>query len=332
MGTSEISLTRQRAASKKLRVCFPTGKVLCYASSKETFLQTLRNIDHGLFNKVDLELCHLPLLSRTIYPKYRKYMEDIGGGWYVNVQSDTDAKYRQLTIINEQLQLDLIVDMSSDFKGERVGRGAKAKGDLKVLFPNGKVIFEGNNQDTFINCIWELGIENVKRKNIQHVGKDLLTSIQKYSGQVQVGEHTWLTVPSSTKDKMKLLKIIGIALKQDLRIFNGEGETLSIKARPEKLAHGPRVTFDDGTIIEYVDTKELFIECIREFGVEAVRRTRIGYRGYPIVSSKPRYMGQKEIVPYRWIHVPVLNVEKKNCLIKIADMLGLQIKIYLPND
>lgn len=244
MDISKTCLARQRKASKKLRVCFPNGEVLCYSSSKETFLQTLRRIDPMRFFEVDLELCHLPLLSQTVYPKYKDYMECVGEGWYVNVQSDTDAKYRQLSIINEQLQLDLIVDMSAEFKGERMSRGGKKKGGLRVSFPKGLVIQEEGNMETFIQCVREIGFDTLKRKDIQYAGKDFLTSTQKYKDQVQVGEHTWLTIPSSTKEKVKLLKVLSIVMKQPLWVHVDDGtpvpppQSKRAKAVPSAQAKG----------------------------------------------------------------------------------------------
>jgi len=210
---------RQRKPPLKLRICFPNGEVLCYSSAKETFVEMLKRIDKKKIGQVTLEMCHLPLISQKIYPKYKTYMCSINDGWYVNTQSDTSTKYRQLLIINDQLNLGLIIDMSTEFNGERVKRGGKSMIVFQVTFADGTVIGELNTIDTFLQCIWKLGIDNIKQKNLEYGGKPLITSTKLYSGQVQIGSNRWVTVPNSPKDKAKVLKVIGIVLKQKLDIL-----------------------------------------------------------------------------------------------------------------
>lgn len=210
---------RQRKSPLKLRVCFPDGEILCYSNAKETFIETLKRIDKNMFEDVTLEMCHIPLISKKIYSQYKKYICPINDEWYVNTQSDTSTKYRQLSIINDQLNLGLTIDMSSDFKGERVKRGEKRMTILQVIFPDGTVIGELNTLDTYLQCIWKLGIDKIRQKNIEYGGKPLVTFTKQYSTQIQIGTNRWITVPNSPKDKAKILKVIGIVLQQKLEII-----------------------------------------------------------------------------------------------------------------
>lgn len=213
---------QERAKPKKVRVRFPDGTVYCYTSVKETFLATLRKIGPEKLSRVKLEVCHLPMFSQAIYDLYKDFMEPIGGGWYVNIQGDTYNKYSQLRAINKQLNLGLEIDLSADFRGEKVPRGSKGMAVLQVAFPDHTDIGEENTGETFMQCIWHLGIDNVRKLNLKHGGKDLITSARLYRGQVQVDVNRWLVVPGALKDKVKLLRVISLMLhiKLDITYFS----------------------------------------------------------------------------------------------------------------
>lgn len=207
-----------RAKSKKLRVRFPDGVEYCYSSSKETFLETLRKIGGAKLSRVKLEVCHLPMFSQEVYELYKDFMEPIGDGWYVNTQSDTYTKFLQLKVINEQLHLRLEIDMSEDFKGKRIHRGPKGMCVLEVTFPDHTVIGEENTAETFMQCIWHLGIDKVRKLHLQHGSKELVTNSKMYNAQVQVDVDRWLLVPAALKDKVKILRVISAMLHIKLNI------------------------------------------------------------------------------------------------------------------
>lgn len=211
-----------RAKSKKLRVRFPDGVEYCYSSSKETFIKTLRKIGGAKLSRVKLEVCHLPMFSKEVYERYQDFMEPIGDGWYVNTQGDSYTKFMQLKVINEQLNLGLMIDLSEDFVGKRVARGAKGMCVFEVTFPDHTVIGEENTGETFMQCIWHLGIDDVRRLHLQHSGKELITSYKMYKEQVQVDVDRWLVVPPSLKDKVKILRVISVMLhiKMDITYFS----------------------------------------------------------------------------------------------------------------
>lgn len=101
----ENEKVRSRAKNKLLRVTFPDGEVLCYNNATSTMLATLNKIGSDKFPAINMELCHLPLLSKEIYPQYKRWMKPLCDGWYLNAQSNTDNKYMQLRTINDQLDL-----------------------------------------------------------------------------------------------------------------------------------------------------------------------------------------------------------------------------------
>lgn len=215
-------LRRGRAKPQKLRVIFPDGTIYCYSSVKETFLETLRKIGASKLSKVKLEVCHLPMFTKTPYELYNDFMEPIGDGWYANIQGNTYNRYSQLVSINNQLNLGLQIDLSSDIKGQRIARGSKGMTVLEVTFPDLTVIGEKSTSETFMQCIWHLGIDAVRKLNLKYGGKDLITSANLYKGQVQIDENRWLVIPALLKDKVKILRVISALLhiKMDITFFS----------------------------------------------------------------------------------------------------------------
>ena len=75
---------RQRTKKKRIRITFNDGKVICCKSSLSTMIATFIEIGSDKFPLIDMTMCHLPLLSKTIYPKYEEWMKPVCDGWYVN--------------------------------------------------------------------------------------------------------------------------------------------------------------------------------------------------------------------------------------------------------
>lgn len=209
---------REREKPQKLRVIFPDGETLCFTSSKETFVQTLRRISIDRLSTVDIMADGAPMITKTIIPKHQKYMESLGDGWYVNIGGSTHTKYMRLKSISEKLNLGLIIDKSDDFKGDKVSRGSKGVSFLQVSFPDGTVIGESNTTETFFETIIKIGIERVEKLNLIYNKKNLITSSQQYSSQIQIAKDKWLLVPGSTKDKVKMLNVMNVVLHLGIKI------------------------------------------------------------------------------------------------------------------
>lgn len=212
---------RQRATKKLLRVTMPDGTVICHKSATMTMIDALVAIGSENFPKITTENCHLPLLSKEIYPRYKDYMKPVCDGWYINAQSDTGQKYMQLTSIKSQLGIAMEVEMGTGFitSDAKVVQKSKKKDDkLLVRFPNGEYAAGENPIDTLIDAIWQIGPDNIRRKELTFKDKPIITLSKQYNGQVQVGQNLWLTVPNQTKDKYKMLRIIDVMMKLRLEI------------------------------------------------------------------------------------------------------------------
>ena len=213
---------RGRAKKKLLRVTFPSGKVICYKSTTDTMVAVLQELGEDVISKIELELCHLPIVSKEIYPKYRKWMKPICDGWYINTQSNSDSKFLELKSINDQLSLNLKLELGADLDAEDKPdkeKRTKSKDKLLVKFPDGQYFANNSTLDTFLEVVWEIGIDNIKRKDLSWGGNPLITTSKMFNNQVQVDSQRWIIVPNSTRDKIKLLRVIGAMLHINMEIL-----------------------------------------------------------------------------------------------------------------
>lgn len=212
---------RGRAKKKLLRVTFPSGKVICYKSTTDTMVAVLQELGEDVISKIELELCHLPIVSKEIYPKYRKWMKPICDGWYINTLSNSDSKFLELKSINDQLSLNLKLELGADLDAGDMPdkeKRTKSKDKLLVKFPDGQYFANNSTLETFLEVVWEIGIDNIKRKDLSWGGNPLITTSKMFNNQVQVDSQRWIIVPNSTRDKIKLLRVIGAMLHINMEI------------------------------------------------------------------------------------------------------------------
>lgn len=212
---------RDRARRKLLRVTFPNGKVLCYKSTTDTMIATMQELGDDVIANIKLQSCHLPLLSKEIYPKYKEWMKPVCNGWYLNTQSKSDTKFLQLNAINEQLSLGLKIELREDFVAQdnpNKEKRTRTKGEILVKLPDGQCFANNSITNTFLEVIREIGIDKIKQKELTWCGKPLITTSKMFNGQVRIDNERWIIVPNTTKDKVKLLRVIGAMLRINMEI------------------------------------------------------------------------------------------------------------------
>ena len=217
----EDEIKRTRAKKKYLRVTFPNGEELCYKNATSTMIATLNKIGEDKFPLIKMELCHLPLLSREIYPKYKNYTKPICDGWYLNAQSDSDSKFLQLKAINDQLDLGLKIELGDDFETQEEPekeKRSKTKDKLLIKMPGGGYIANDSALETFLETVWQLGIDEIRKKELSWGGNPLITRTKIANNQVQVDSDRWIIVPNTTREKVKLLRVIGAMLHVKMEI------------------------------------------------------------------------------------------------------------------
>lgn len=217
----DIPQTTLRKPKQILRINFPNGNSICYNNATTTYIEALKLIGAERFSEIKLEVGHLPLISKIEHPKYKGYMRHITDGWYVNIQSDTQQKYLQLRSINEILKLNLKIEIGTSFETTNKNstkKRKKSKSNLLVHFPDGEFITGDNPIDTFIQSVWKIGIDKLQHKGLNISGKSLITRNRLYKEQIQVGIDQWIIIPNTTKEKVKLLRIISSIMHIDLKI------------------------------------------------------------------------------------------------------------------
>ena len=212
---------RDRARRKLLRVTFPNGKVLCYKSTTDTMIATMQELGDDVIANIKLQSCHLPLLSKEIYPRYKEWMKPVCNGWYLNTQSNSHTKFLQLNAINEQLSLGLKIELGEDFIAQdnpNKEKRTRTKGEILVKLPDGQCFANNSITNTFLELIREIGIDKIKQKELTWCGKPLITTSKMFNGQVRIDNERWIIVPNTTKDKVKLLRVIGAMLRINMEI------------------------------------------------------------------------------------------------------------------
>lgn len=212
---------RDRARRKLLRVTFPNRKVLCYKSTTDTMIATMQELGDDVIANIKLQSCHLPLLSKEIYPRYKEWMKPVCNGWYLNTQSNSDTKFLQLNAINEQLSLGLKIELGEDFIAQdnpNKEKRTRTKGEILVKLPDGQCFANNSITNTFLELIREIGIDKIKQKELTWCGKPLITTSKMFNGQVRIDNERWIIVPNTTKDKVKLLRVIGAMLRINMEI------------------------------------------------------------------------------------------------------------------
>ena len=142
-------------------------------------------------------------------------MKPICDGWYLNTQADTETRYMQLRSISQQLSLGLVLEMGVGFEVQAAStkeRKQRTRERLIVRFTDGECFDSVRASETYLETIKKLGIETIMRKHIPWGNYDLITSTQQTKYQVQIGDNRWVTVPTATKDKARVLKVISAML------------------------------------------------------------------------------------------------------------------------
>ena len=206
---------RIRGKKQRLKVTLPDGTEICDVSATVTMMQTIDIIGVERVASLGMEVCHVPLVSREIVPKYAEWTKEIkpGSGWYLMAQSDTKQKYMQMKSIFQQLGIGAKVEMG-DFetlasdRNEGKRKAHKKKSKLCVTFADGFVVCSTDHQHVYLDTLRYIGIDKVRKTNLQITGKPIIAKERKSTSQIQLSTGEWLSVPPQVKDKYKILKII----------------------------------------------------------------------------------------------------------------------------
>lgn len=211
---------RQRAKVRMLRVTMPDGEVLCFNKPKQTFMETLRRIGSEHFHRIKLKVKGYPLLSKESFPAFKDKTEEVCDGWNVITAGDAGERFIKLRAIAKQLAINMKVEIGDDFITEKSPTSQTKKSPirkLKVIFPNNGFLNGENSINTFVETIRRIGPEVIKRKEIEYQGKPVITFSKVHNSQVQEGNY-WVTVPGTTIEKYKMLRLLSSKMKLGLDV------------------------------------------------------------------------------------------------------------------
>lgn len=211
---------RAYTQKKLLRCTFPDGTVICYKNSTMTYVETLRKIGMDKLQDIHLEFYHLPMFSKEIYAGHEANMKPLDDGWYVFACGNSTEKYLRLNTIISQLNLDIQVELGTDFETSKVKGFSKTRkkiGGLLIQFADGEFIGGDSPKDSFIQAVTKIGLDTICYKGIEDHGEELVTRYNKYKKQVQSGDK-WITIPGTTNDKVRALERISHKLNLGLTV------------------------------------------------------------------------------------------------------------------
>lgn len=203
-----------REKRQRLRISFPDGTQICNTSATQTMIDAICKIGAERVAQLNMEACHIPLVSQEVNPRYAKWTKKIDDKWFLMAQSDTRQKYMQMVSVINQLGMDVKVELGDFDTLEPVStkksetKQKKKKVQLEVTLDN-KVFTHGSDTIfTFLDVVEHIGIDKVKKTNIK-VGKfPIITSSKVANNQVETSTGEWLTVPTLVKDKYKVLRVV----------------------------------------------------------------------------------------------------------------------------
>lgn len=239
-----LSLSKEKKWIKKgrLSVTFPDGTVLSYPNSTRTFLEVIENSFPDLIIEMGIEVNGGNLIH-TSNDKPR--LQEIKGGFFVDVNYRTDVKVQILQKISAELDLNLsvkqldITESSANVQGNTpsttaiiipaTSENALKRDRIKVTFPDGHIICEKINKETLVATILRIGVEDVfnLKLNAWGNGATPLMSERPIIGYekscVQLAKDRYLLTNSSTNSKISSLQTISSMLNLGLKIELLEG-------------------------------------------------------------------------------------------------------------
>ena len=206
-----------------IRVTFPGEDSICYKSPVNTVIEVLRKIGVERFGEITMSIRKRPLVSQEVYPELKKYTKEIIPGWYYINQSDTREKTSQLINISRLLNLNLTIEVGSDFKASanpKIPGATRPKNKLLVTMSNGEVIDYESYSDVFMACIDKLGPRKVSKIANFNLSANcpLLTVTDTTGHRRKIGDYLYLEIPYTAKHAKKILEIVGKRLGENIKV------------------------------------------------------------------------------------------------------------------
>lgn len=239
---TSTQVLRKRSKKGRLSVTFPDGTVLSYLNSTKTYLEVIENSYPDLIIEMGIEVNGGNLIH-TSNDKPR--LQEIKGGFFVDVNYRTEVKVQILRKISEELDLNLSVEQldapNCDSVDTTISPTATSiiipanslnlfkRDRIRVTFPDGHTICEKVNKDTLTAVITRIGVEDVYNLRLNAWGNGTtplmsecpIVGYEKFC--VQLAPNRYLLTNSSTNSKIETIQRISNLLNLDLKIELLEG-------------------------------------------------------------------------------------------------------------
>lgn len=245
---ASLQVVKKRSKKGRLSVTFPDGTVLSYLNSTKTYLEVIENSYPDLIMEMGIEVNGGNLIH-TSNDKPR--LQEIKGGFFVDVNYRTEVKVQILRKISEELELDLSVEQldtpDSDSADSNITSSVSSiiiptdtlnpfkRDRIRVTFTDGHTICEKVNKDTLTAVITRIGVEDVYnlRLNAWGNGSTPLMSESPIIGYekfcVKLAPNRYLLTNSTTNCKIETIQRISNLLNLDLKIELLEGANKNVK-------------------------------------------------------------------------------------------------------
>lgn len=208
----------------KIRVTFPSGKIICYTIVERTFIETLKEIGSERFPDIQIKIGKNPLVAKEKIAKYGESMKPVVDGWYVNTQSDTRQKYMQLIAIKNQLNLDINIEIGNDFQAVKSKDVKYRRRDLRIKATSDKWEISLKPEDTYIAVLKQIGFDRLAVSPVRLDDMKIVTPTKQYQSQRMVGNY-WVTFPRYTRHIIKWLRTIILITKSNIKVQEDYAET-----------------------------------------------------------------------------------------------------------
>lgn len=112
----QYTIPKNITSRRKIRVQLPTGVIINYKNVTKTFIETMRYIvsEYGPDNvrQVGIKRLKHNLVTKNVEPPYQARTIDVGQGYFVCINTSTNAKYEDLWTLKDKLNIeDMIIEL-----------------------------------------------------------------------------------------------------------------------------------------------------------------------------------------------------------------------------
>ncbi|MDD2293735.1 MAG: hypothetical protein PHD07_05960 [Bacteroidales bacterium] len=100
-----------KAPKTNIRITFPNGQIIKEHTATDALILFVKIVGAINVRKIGIIRCKFPLISNTIDSKYGSRQKELGGGWYINTNTSTSDKAKDILRISDSLNLDVKVEI-----------------------------------------------------------------------------------------------------------------------------------------------------------------------------------------------------------------------------